>query len=376
VNIAGGVLGILGGGQLGRMIAMAARPMGLRTVVFTDEPSGPASQVADLTIVAKYDDKEALEKFAALVNVVTLEFENIPVAALEYLSGFVPVKPGVPTLYVAQNRQREKEFLSRNNYPLAPWAVVKSLEQLQAAVAKIGLPAVLKTAGFGYDGKGQKLIVEGEDLTAAWQSLGHTDAVLEKFITIDREFSIIGARGSGRFSHFGPIENKHKNHILDVSSIPARLSQELAAQAVAITESIMTELDSEGLLCVEFFLTDDMQVLVNEMAPRPHNSGHLTIEACPTSQFEQLIRAVWGLSLGTTTPFHSAAMVNLLGDIWQGSEPDFAAALDVAEAHLHLYGKAEARKGRKMGHITAVADSSSLAVELALRARARLKHEA
>jgi 5-(carboxyamino)imidazole ribonucleotide synthase len=254
--------------------------------------------------------------------------------------------------------------------------VVKSLEQLQAAVAKIGLPAVLKTAGFGYDGKGQKLIVEGEDLTAAWQSLGHSEAVLEKFISIDREFSIIGARGSGRFSHFGPIENKHKNHILDVSSIPARLSQDLADQAVAITESIMTELDTEGLLCVEFFLTEDKQVLVNEMAPRPHNSGHLTIEACPTSQFEQLIRAVWGLSLGTTTPFHSAAMVNLLGDIWQGSEPDFAAALDVAEAHLHLYGKAEARKGRKMGHITAVAESGSLAVELALRARARLKHEA
>lgn len=371
------VLGILGGGQLGRMIAMAARPMGVRTVIFTDEKNGPASQVADLTIVAKYDDHEALEKFASLVSVVTLEFENIPVAALEYLSGFVPVRPGVKTLYVAQNRQREKEFLSGNDFPLAPWAVVRTLDELTCAVAKIGLPSVLKTAGFGYDGKGQKLIVEGEDLAAAWTTLGHTEAVLEKYINIDREFSVIGARNpSGSFSHFGPIENKHRNHILDVSSLPARLDEELAEQAVNITERIMTELDTQGLLCVEFFLADDKQVLVNEMAPRPHNSGHLTIEACPTSQFEQLVRAALDLSLGATTPFHSAAMVNLLGDIWQGTAPDFAAALDLPEAHLHLYGKSEARVGRKMGHITTVAESSSLAVELAQKARARLKHEA
>lgn len=375
-KLLGAVLGILGGGQLGRMIALAARPMGLRTIVFTDEKNGPASQVADLTIVSKYDDLDALQKFAELVDVVTLEFENIPVAALEFLSGFVPVKPGVRTLFVAQNRQREKEFLASNNFPLAPWAVVTSLAELEAAATKIGLPAVLKTAGFGYDGKGQKLIVDIEELAAAWNGLGHSEAVLEKFISIDREFSIIGARGNGQFSHFGPIENKHKNHILDISSLPAKLPQQLAEQAVSITAAIMNELETEGLLCVEFFLTEEKQILVNEMAPRPHNSGHLTIEACPTSQFEQLIRAVLGLGLGNTTPFHSAAMVNLLGDIWQGGQPDFASALDVPEAHLHLYGKHEARVGRKMGHITVVADSSSLAIELAQRSRARLKHEA
>ncbi|MFA6558298.1 MAG: ATP-grasp domain-containing protein, partial [Candidatus Obscuribacterales bacterium] len=247
---------------------------------------------------------------------------------------------------------------------------------------QVGFPAVLKTAGFGYDGKGQRVVRNQEEAALAFAELGkvskQAEVVAEALITIDKEFSVIGARNyqsnQSVFTYFGPIENKHVNHILDVSSVPAKLSQHLVEQAANITSAIMDKLDCVGLLCVEFFLSDKGQLMVNELAPRPHNSGHLTIEACPTSQFEQQVRAVCGLTLGATMPFHSAAMVNLLGDLWLKSNdrPNFASALTTSQAHLHLYGKDEARAGRKMGHITTVAESSSLAIELALRARSSL----
>jgi 5-(carboxyamino)imidazole ribonucleotide synthase len=297
------------------------------------------------------------------------------------LSRTTSVYPGAETLYVAQNREREKQWLVANGFPVGAFVLIESEEHL-SALEQIGFPAVLKTAGFGYDGKGQRIVRNMDEAKLAFAELAKSSkqagVVAESLITIDKEFSVIGARNYQSdervFEYFGPIENKHVNHILDVSSVPARLSQHLVEQAANITAAIMDKLDSVGLLCVEFFLTDKGVLLVNELAPRPHNSGHLTIEACPTSQFEQQVRAVCGLTLGATVPFHSAAMVNLLGDLWltTNHKPNFAAALAISQAHLHLYGKEEARAGRKMGHITTVAESSSLAVELALRARASL----
>jgi 5-(carboxyamino)imidazole ribonucleotide synthase len=377
----GATIGMLGGGQLGRMFCVAAREMGYKVHVYTDEEKSPAGHISDKLVCASYLDEEALSHFAAEVDVVTLEFENIPVETINILSRTVPVYPGAETLYVAQNREREKQFLADNGFPVAAYALVKSADQL-VALEQIGFPAVMKTAGFGYDGKGQRIVRNMEEAKLAFAELGQVSkkagVVAESLIAIDKEFSVIGARNyqssESVFAYFGPIENKHVNHILDVSSVPARLSQHLVEQAANITAAIMDKLDCVGLLCVEFFLTDKGVLLVNELAPRPHNSGHLTIEACPTSQFEQQVRAVCGLTLGATVPFHSAAMVNLLGELWLNSEhkPNFAGALAISQAHLHLYGKEEARPGRKMGHITTVAESSSLAVELALRARTSL----
>jgi 5-(carboxyamino)imidazole ribonucleotide synthase len=380
----GSSIGMLGGGQLGRMFALSARAMGYSVTVYSNDKVSPAAQVADKFICAPYENETALNAFAATVDVVTLEFENIPISAVKALAQRVPVYPGADTLYVAQNREREKQFLQDNGFPLAPFAVIKEASEIDAAIAHCKLPCVFKTAGFGYDGKGQKLVNTRAEANLAFAELSKSGShiAVESFITIEKEFSVIGARnyqqGQSDFVSFGPIENKHVNHILDVSSIPARLDELVVAEAIEITRTIMEKLDTIGLLCVEFFLTSS-GLLVNEMAPRPHNSGHLTIEACPTSQFEQQLRAVCGLKLGATTPFHSAAMVNLLGDIWYAAQkpdtdgmPDFAGALTVRQAHLHLYGKEEARVGRKMGHITTVAESSSLAIELALRARAAL----
>ena len=384
----GATIGMLGGGQLGRMFCVAAREMGYKVHVYTDEEKSPAGHISDKLVCASYLDEQALAHFAAGVDVVTLEFENIPVETINILSRTTPVYPGAETLYVAQNREREKQWLVSNGFPVAAYALVKSADQL-TALEQIGFPLVLKTAGFGYDGKGQRIVHNEDEARLALAELSdlhkqgnkqvskQTEVVAESFITIDKEFSVIGARNyqsdKSVFAFFGPIENKHVNHILDVSSVPARLSQHLVEQAANITSAIMDKLDCVGLLCVEFFLTDESVLLVNELAPRPHNSGHLTLEACPTSQFEQQVRAVCGLTLGATVPFHSAAMVNLLGDLWLSScHPNFAGALAISQAHLHLYGKEEARAGRKMGHITTVAESSSLAVELALRARASL----
>lgn len=377
----GATIGMLGGGQLGRMFCVAAREMGYKVHVYTDEEKSPAGHISDKLVCASYLDEQALEHFALEVDVVTLEFENIPVETIKILSRTTSVYPGAETLYVAQNREREKQFLVENGFPVAPFALIKTAEDL-GALDQVGFPAVLKTAGFGYDGKGQRVVRNQEEAVLAFAELGkvsnQAEVVAEALITIDKEFSVIGARNyqsnESVFTYFGPIENKHVNHILDVSSVPAKLSQHLVEQAADITAAIMDKLDCVGLLCVEFFLSDKGQLMVNELAPRPHNSGHLTIEACPTSQFEQQVRAVCGLTLGATMPFHSAAMVNLLGDLWlkNNDRPNFASALTISQAHLHLYGKDEARAGRKMGHITTVAESSSLAIELALRARSSL----
>lgn len=350
----GATLGVLGGGQLGRMFAIAALQMGYRVVAFTPEKDSPISQVCAKTLCAPFEDEKSLAAFAAEVDAVTIEFENIPSSALEFLEKKTRVRPGPQVLYTTQNRAREKNFLFENRLPLVPFFPVETREQLNEAVAKLGFPSVVKTAGFGYDGKGQYLLQSHEDLDRVYTALEGKPAVIEKFFQLDKELSVIGARSAaGDFVAYGPIENQHVNHILDLSLAPARINWSVAEEAIDITRCIMDALEVVGLLCVEFFYTHDEQLLVNELAPRPHNSGHLSIEACPTSQFEQQVRALTGMPLGTTETEKGAAMANLLGDLWAAGEPDFASAASLPDIHIHLYGKKEPRPGRKMGHLTA-----------------------
>jgi 5-(carboxyamino)imidazole ribonucleotide synthase len=353
----GATLGVLGGGQLGRMFAMAAQHLGYKVIGFTPEKDSPISQVCAKTFCAPFEDESALDAFANEVAAVTIEFENIPSAALKRLENRTRVRPGANVLYVTQNRLREKRFLSDKRFPVVPFFAVTSLDELNAALEKLGTPAVLKTAGFGYDGKGQVLIRAQAEAERALASMQGQEAVIEKFIEFDKELSVIGARSAnGDFVAYGPIENRHANHILDISIAPARVANwSLAEEAIDITRSVMDALEVVGLLCVEFFMTRDEQLLINELAPRPHNSGHYTIEGSPTSQFEQQVRALAGLPLGTTETERASAMANLLGDLWSGGEPDWASALALPDVHLHLYGKQEARPGRKMGHLTACA---------------------
>ncbi len=374
IVLPGATLGVLGSGQLGRMFALAARRMGYRVHTLSPGTDTPTGQVADLEIDADYDDLEAIRAFADGVDVITFEFENVSTAAADAAADIVPVRPTGHALHVTQQRGREKAFLALKGYPVTPFEAVGSLDELIAAVERIGLPAILKTASFGYDGKGQHRLTSAHELERVWSLVGHQPAVLERVVDFVLEFSVVAARGlDGAFAHYGAIENAHRDHILDVSVAPARMAPEPVAEAVAITESIMEQLAYVGVLCVEFFLTSDGRVLVNEVAPRPHNSGHLTIDACVTSQFEQQVRAICGLPLGATTLLRPAAMVNLLGDVWTDGEPAWAAALAVPDVSLHLYGKGEPRQGRKMGHLTAVADTTAEAIARVLAARDALR---
>ena len=371
----GATLGILGSGQLGRMFALSARSLGYRVQTFSPETDTPTGQVADREWVADYTDLDAVRAFARAVEVVTFEFENVPAETAAAAAEFVPVRPGGAVLHIAQNRKREKEFFSKHGFPCAPFRLVTSLPELEAELAVIGVPAILKTAGFGYDGKGQIRLKETAEAAAAWDELGGSECVLEGFVHFEREVSMVAARGAdGRFACYGPIENAHKDGILDISVCPSpSISPRTAAQAVEITRAICEALDVAGVLCVEFFVSADGSLTVNEMAPRPHNSGHLTTEAHATSQFEQQVRAVCGLPLGSTLPKSPAAMANLLGDVWADGTPNWAAALEIPGVSLHLYGKAEARPGRKMGHLTALADTSEAAVERVRAARTALE---
>lgn len=369
----GAALGVLGSGQLGRMFTLAARRMGYRVHTFSPDTDTPTGQVADMEVVAAYDDLDAVRAFARNVQVVTFEFENVPAATAEAVAEFAPVRPGGHVLHVAQSRLREKTFLRNSGIPHAPWRHVTTRTALETALAELGCPAVLKTAGFGYDGKGQVKIEHADEAGVAWETLGGAECVLEGWVRFRQEVSVVAARGAdGAFAHYGVIENAHQNHILDISTAPADVSPAVCADAEAITRTILEQLDVVGVLCVEFFLMPDGQLLVNELAPRPHNSGHLTIDACVTSQFEQQLRAVCGLPLGSTEFVRPAVMTNLLGDLWDAGEPNWAAALALPGVKLHLYGKEEAGPGRKMGHLTALADTPSGAELLARRARLRL----
>jgi len=349
---------------------MAARRLGYRVHTLAPEHDTPTGQISDVEVVASYDDLDAVRTFAANVDVVTFEFENVSAAAVAVAEEHAIVRPNGRSLHVAQHRIREKTFLRDHGLPVTPFAIVRTEVELTEAVKAIGCPAVLKSASFGYDGKGQAAIRRPDEAIQGWDGIGRQEAVLEAFVDLEREISVIGARGvNGSWSHFDAIENQHRRHILDVSVAPADVPPALASTATEVTRHVMEALDYIGILCVEFFVTRDGCLLVNELAPRPHNSGHLTFDACRTSQFEQQLRAICGLPLGATDLLQPAAMANLLGNLWAAGEPDWPAALAYAAVKLHLYGKTAARPGRKMGHLTALASTRAEASAVVLRAR-------
>jgi 5-(carboxyamino)imidazole ribonucleotide synthase len=373
VILPGATIGVLGSGQLGRMFAIAARRMGYRVHTLSPDDDTPTGQVADHEIQAAYEDVDAVRAFARAVDVITFEFENIPAATVEEAARHVPVRPDGSVLYTTQHRLREKNFLSGAGFPVVPYRAVTSPAELTDALGEIGLPAVLKTAGWGYDGKGQSKILSPLDAAAAWKALGTSEAVVEKLVDFQCEISVVAARSlDGHLADYGAIANSHVHHILDVSSAPADVPAHVAREAVAMARAVLSKLNVVGVLCVEFFLTRQGGLLINELAPRPHNSGHLTFDACVTSQFEQQLRAICGLSLGSTELLRPAAMANLLGDLWETGPPNWAAACRFEQVKVHLYGKEVPRVGRKMGHLTTLAASAREAVDIVLQARKAL----
>ena len=346
----GSIIGMLGGGQLGRMLALAAARLGMKTHIFCPDPDSPAFDVTPLRTVAAYDDEQALAGFADAVGVVTYEFENVPVATARLLARLKPLHPGAEALEIAQDRLREKAFLTGQNIPVAPYRAVESLADLNAALAALGTPAVLKTTRLGYDGKGQRIISAPGEAAMAFAALAPKPLVLEAFIPFEKEISVVIARAaSGEIKAFEPAENVHRHHILHTSTVPADISADLARAATDAATAIVAALDYVGVLGIEFFVTGD-DLLVNEIAPRVHNSGHWTEAVCVTDQFEQHIRAICGWPLGDPTRLADVVMENLIGDdvlalpgrLGRGIRPQ-------------LYGKREVRAGRKMGHLNHVA---------------------
>jgi 5-(carboxyamino)imidazole ribonucleotide synthase len=355
----GSTIGILGGGQLGRMSALAAAALGYRCHVYAPEPDSPGMLVAAVRTVAPYEDAAALAAFAAAVDVVTFEFENVPAATLDVLAPLVPCRPGVEALRIGQDRVLEKRFFDSAGLPVGPWREVTSRAELDAAVAALGLPAVLKTTRLGYDGRGQAVLRRPSDLDPAWARLAPRPLILEAFIPFERELSAIAARGAdGRLVTFEATENRHAHHILDLSIAPAPVAPATAEAARAHVARLAESLGLVGVLALEMFLLPDGRLLANEMAPRPHNSGHWTTDACLFGQFAMHVRAVAGLPLPDPGRHHDAVMKNLVGPESYGSWPELAAQPDVA---LHLYGKSEARPGRKLGHATRLLASGTVA---------------
>jgi 5-(carboxyamino)imidazole ribonucleotide synthase len=366
----GSTVGVMGSGQLGRMLAIAARRMGYRFHVFSPEADTPAGQLADLEVAAPYEDQAAVEAFAAGVDLLTFEFENIPARSVEWAAAHCEVRPVGKVLHICQHRLREKQFLAAAGIPVAPFVPVTNPLDLKHALEFIGMPAVLKTAAFGYDGKGQQKIATAADANAADISML---CVLEAFVPFAKEISVIVARGlDGHMATFPVCENIHANHILDLTIAPARVGQAVEDSACEIARTIAAKLELVGILAVEMFLLPDSSLLVNELAPRPHNSGHYTFDACVTSQFEQQLRAVCGLGLGSTDLLRPAAMANLLGNLWANGEPNWAAAARYPDVKIHLYGKTGPRPGRKMGHLTALARDPETAIAMVREARASL----
>ena len=368
----GATIGLLGGGQLGRMFAIAARRMGYRVHTYEPSPDSPAGQISDREFNGSYADWDLLEKFVHSVDVVTFEFENIPAGVVDRISRSKPVHPRSEVLHICQNREREKNFLHTHHYPHAPFALVSDQADLDAALVSIGAPAVLKRADFGYDGKGQQKINPGDQLD--FSRAANSRSVLEKWITFDRELSVICARNAGgNVSVFPASENVHTCHILDYSIVPARIDPAIQGLAQSIAKNIAHDLNVVGLIAVEFFLTRDNELMVNELAPRPHNSGHYTVDACLTSQFEQQLRAVCGLPFGSPDLLRPVVMVNLLGDLWRaGVQPDWRPVLNNPYAKLHLYGKLEGRPRRKMGHFCVLRETIEQALAEALQIKREL----
>jgi 5-(carboxyamino)imidazole ribonucleotide synthase len=373
VVLPGAAIGVLGSGQLGRMFAIAARRMGYRVHVLSPDADTPTGQVADLEFNAPYDDLEAVRRFASGVQVVSFEFENVPVETAECAARFAPVRPAGRVLHTTQNRIREKMFLESAGLPVTPFRVVRTAADVEQAARDLGWPLVLKTADWGYDGKGQFKVGGPQELGGAWTALAGHDVVAEKFIAFQSELSVVAARGGdGSFAAFPPITNQHRHHILDLSISPALIAAPVAQRAIEIAREVLTRLDVVGVMCVEFFVVGHSELLINELAPRPHNSGHLTIDAHLSCQFEQQVRAICGLPLGATDAKSPAAMANLLGDLWEHGEPDWRAACSDPHIKLHLYGKQVPRAGRKMGHLTALAATAAEATQRVLAARERL----
>lgn len=367
-------LGVIGGGQLGRMFIQAAQRLGYRVVVLSETADSPASQVADDVIVGSSDDQSCLRKLADAAEAVTVEFENVSAPALRWLARRVPCRPDWKTVWISQNRLREKSFLSSNRFPVAPWMPVRTTKELSEALGALGTPLILKTANSGYDGKGQVRVDRAEDLNAGWAALNRVACVAEGVVAFALEISVIVARGlEGNSVAYPVFWNRHRRHILDLTVAPAPIGPIVTNEATEIARNVAEALGTVGLLTVEFFLSEDGTLRVNELAPRPHNSGHLTIEACPTSQFEQQVRALTGLPLGSTHLLQAAAMANILGDEWQSGEPRWDRALrEDGSLHLHLYGKRGAVLGRKMGHLTALDPIAEGAADRVVAARRRL----
>ncbi len=368
----GSRIGLMGGGQLGRMFILAARSMGYRVNVFVPEADSPAGQIADREVSRDYLDEEAVREFSRGVDVLTFEFENIPRQTVQWAAEHCEVRPSGGILHITQNRAREKEFLAAGGFPLPAWANVTTAADLVAAAGRTGYPAILKTASFGYDGKGQRRLNSDEEARRCDLSGG--PFVLEAKIPFVMEISAVVARGGDGQSVCYPVcENLHRNHILDTTVVPARVAPEVAVRAAELARAVAERLDLVGVLAVEMFVLEDGTLLVNELAPRPHNSGHFSIDACVTSQFEQQVRAVCGLPLGSPELLRPCAMANLLGDLWVDGEPDWAAAAASGDVKIHLYGKTEPRAGRKMGHLTAFGSSPDEALARVLAAREALR---
>jgi 5-(carboxyamino)imidazole ribonucleotide synthase len=364
-------LGVIGGGQLGRMFLQAAQRMGFRTGVLSATEDAPAAQVAHWSVIAPPDHLPGLRAFAEQADAVTVEFENVSAPALRWLARRRPVRPGWRTVWVSQNRIREKAFLSRHGFPHAPWCPIRTDEELATAVESLGLPLILKTAASGYDGKGQVKVDRASDLERGWAHLGRVSGVAEGWVSFAAEVSVVVARGADGQAVSYPVGlNRHERHILDSTQMPASVGPAVSSEARSIALAITQALETVGVLTVEFFLTADGSLIVNELAPRPHNSGHLTIEAAVASQFEQQVRALCGLPLGGSHLVSPAAMVNLLGDLWSHGEPDWASALaSDPGVKLHLYGKRTAAPGRKMGHLTVLDSDPETALARAVAAR-------
>jgi len=368
--VPGSTVGILGGGQLGRMMILAGRSLGYRFHIFEPKASCCAGMIADLEINASYDDEEALRNFAEGVDVITLESENIPSGVIIMLSLIKPVVPGLDALRICQNRQREKDFLKKNDLPCAPFEYANCAANLKIAIEAIGFPCVIKTAAFGYDGKGQIKLEKAEEASNCdylWKFLDNpSHVVVEKWIDHIGEFSVICARkADGSKSTFPMAENIHVDHILHASIVPARVTDTTQAYGSELACKIADLLDVVGLITVELFLQEDGSLVINEMAPRPHNSGHYSIDGCITSQFEQHVRAVTNLPFGSTKLLKNTVMINLLGEVWKNGEPDWRGLLGDARAKIHLYDKAEARPGRKMGHFTLLGEDVEKTLALA-----------
>jgi len=370
----GATLGVLGGGQLGRMFALAAARLGYRVHVYAPEHEAPAADAAARRTAAAYEDSAQLAAFAKSVDVVTLEFENVPRDAADVVQRYAPLRPGSHVLWHTQHRLREKRFLAAHGIPCTPFAEAADASRLAEAVATVGFPCVLKTAAWGYDGKGQHRVRSLAEAAAAQADVGGAPVIVEQFVDFQAELSVLVARSTtGASAACGPIANSHDRHILDVSTLPRAELAPYAAAAREMALAVVEALEAVGLVCVEFFLARDGRLLVNEIAPRPHNSGHLTIDACACSQFEQQVRAICGLPLGSFELLApAAAMANLLGDLWHAGTPRWTAVLGQPDVRLHLYGKTEPRGGRKMGHLTALGSSAEQAEQRVIAARSLL----